>query len=855
MDLEEFLALERQQLEFDRQRLAAASNTLQNGANNSQGVCPATLLMQMEGYKPKQCQRMANKSHSECNELEKASNSALATPNQNSDLQLQLSVEENLPELKLEQEPEQEQRHQRNLSATSPLSLKSAKEFVNQCELLIGSARQYKSPNETYRNLESERPQSENRLPIGKRATGDDMEQWVTDTFYSYFPGFNNENQKRQNYLRERQRENQQNLLKHQMLHPPLGKQRRQLKPTTATPTATSVPAGEELQTTARSSQSSTSTNHSRTDKTDLELIVNNNPNYVPPKIRTATTRQQLLHDLGHVELSNIVSGDGINERNMRSAELETARKKEYQRDLMQQIEEKRRSIEMLREKERRQEEALTRRLEAQLKTMHLEEQLEKEKKRAEKARIETERNRLMREKLLAKLEEDAQLLHAKELNNSKDIKANANNNNTNNKNSTNINNNNNNNNSNANTNKVYKYFSNSARHEYRRGQPLPPGVELDFELPQMAKIERECFHLCEKICPLCDEPLKSYESCCLRCQRKLALKLKPPSSEAPTATSDEATVEPAAAVDHSCQNSYALVCLKCERLYAMCGQCLVKSDVCRACQRERNVCMNCRRNLCSFCLEEIACGRDAERTHINEQLDREQPTEDSFRVLEVNCPPAAENNSSNPVDTTSPPYSFNISPNSVFHEDYKPTPVKPLQLDQEPLPTVSGSANNSFEVDSADEQAMKRVRRQTDQRLSRYLKNYGDLALKQQQQQQLELRSKSESRHRGTQTTPQTLGRRDIVLHETPTQNLSMPLLREMPKMTRKDAAPTLDGNRQQQKMDNLKKRWEVPVVQKFTVSTSSPKILTQVGAIRKQLQAARFYDDGQDADDDDDY
>lgn len=43
------------------------------------------------------------------------------------------------------------------------------------------------------------------------------MEQWVTDTFYSYFPGFNNENQKRQNYLRERQRENQQNFLKHQV--------------------------------------------------------------------------------------------------------------------------------------------------------------------------------------------------------------------------------------------------------------------------------------------------------------------------------------------------------------------------------------------------------------------------------------------------------------------------------------------------------------------------------------------------------------------------------------------------------------------------------------------------------------
>lgn len=141
------------------------------------------------------------------------------------------------------------------------------------------------------------------------------------------------------------------------MLHPPATKQRRQLKLTKPSP----APAPEEELQTARSSQSSTSTSNSRTDKTDLELIVNNNPNYVAPKTRPGTTRHQLLQDLGHVELSNIVTGDGIMERNMRSAELETARKKDYQRDLMQQIEEKRRSIELLREKERRQEEALTR--------------------------------------------------------------------------------------------------------------------------------------------------------------------------------------------------------------------------------------------------------------------------------------------------------------------------------------------------------------------------------------------------------------------------------------------------------------------------------------------------------------
>lgn len=41
--------------------------------------------------------------------------------------------------------------------------------------------------------------------------------------------------------------------------------------------------------------------------------------------------------------------------------QIELARKKDYQRELMQQIEEKRRAIEVLREKDRRQEEVLTR--------------------------------------------------------------------------------------------------------------------------------------------------------------------------------------------------------------------------------------------------------------------------------------------------------------------------------------------------------------------------------------------------------------------------------------------------------------------------------------------------------------
>lgn len=43
------------------------------------------------------------------------------------------------------------------------------------------------------------------------------MEQWVSDTFYSYFPGFSNEYQKRQNELQKKQRENQENFIRHQV--------------------------------------------------------------------------------------------------------------------------------------------------------------------------------------------------------------------------------------------------------------------------------------------------------------------------------------------------------------------------------------------------------------------------------------------------------------------------------------------------------------------------------------------------------------------------------------------------------------------------------------------------------------
>lgn len=180
MDLQKFLSLQRKQLEQDRQRLSAVNNSLRNDYKNEGKVetspCPAALLMQTENFVPGQCQRrMANtitNAGGECNEPHNASTSALATANQNSELQIELELGLSESEQDVEEATAAGQDGETKPASTA--MIKSAKEFVNQRELLVGSARQYKSPNASHRSLESERPQSENRLPMGrqKKAVG-----------------------------------------------------------------------------------------------------------------------------------------------------------------------------------------------------------------------------------------------------------------------------------------------------------------------------------------------------------------------------------------------------------------------------------------------------------------------------------------------------------------------------------------------------------------------------------------------------------------------------------------------------------------------------------------------------------
>jgi len=143
MDLQQFLSLERQQLQKDRQRLA------------TQNPCPAALLVKSPDFKV-QCRRAKEfKESTESNEPA-TQPSSLATGVQNEELHL---------DLQLVGEGEGKAELPEEVVPSNPS--KSTKEFANQRQLLVGSARQYKSPDASVRrSLENERPLSENRLPI-----------------------------------------------------------------------------------------------------------------------------------------------------------------------------------------------------------------------------------------------------------------------------------------------------------------------------------------------------------------------------------------------------------------------------------------------------------------------------------------------------------------------------------------------------------------------------------------------------------------------------------------------------------------------------------------------------------------
>lgn len=150
------------------------------------------------------------------------------------------------------------------------------------------------------------------------------------------------------------------------------------------------------------------------------------------------------------------------------------------------------------------------------------------------------------------------------------------------------------------------------------------------------------------------------------------------------------------------------------------------------------------------------------------------------------------EYTSLNNLNINHPPFSINIDQNSIFHPNNKPIGL--FSPDEDTYLKSSNKAEKGFHDQNNliedDDKNIEKLRKDTDKRLSRYLRNYGDLAYQ----------------TRGTQTTPTGSGRRDIVLQGE--NSLSIPLLREMPKMTRVETNKLKENSKE---LENLRRRWDV--------------------------------------------
>ncbi|XP_055379659.1 repetitive organellar protein isoform X2 [Condylostylus longicornis] len=613
------------------------------------------------------------------------------------------------------------------------------------------------------------------------------MEQWISDTFYSYFPSLNAEQTKRENNNRGRQLDYQNYLKK------------------------IANSENQTIESKDKDFQNLNNANLTRNaDKSEMEIIVTTNPNYENPlkqrenynqtALRPSSTRDRLLEDLKHTELSNIIYGDAAQRRKQAEAEREIQKKKEYQRDLMRQIEEKRREIELLKEKEKMEDENLTRKLEEQLKTIKLQEELEREKIKTERAKFEIERNKIIREQLISKLEKDKLQVkppessscetkseNEKELHDAFLVD--------------------------KNKNEVYRFFTNSAQ-DYRK--PLQNHVSTDafddfvnsssaneqilLDSPNFDSFVRnehtpllpiDCAHGNRKICPFCEIKLKNYESWCPSCKQQI--------------------------LDDGAENR-TMLCENCENQYLICSACDKKKIICEFCHRKRNICASCTRKFCVHCGNSIKPNiksklKTSKTDLVNNQMSA-VPSEHSFQVLELSNSENHEvpiNNSkhskfSNNLDRAMK-FSTNYSTNSIFNPENK-------------------SLNSSyfeFGVRNGEIVVNNRIYNNTHKRtLNKNLPNGVKKAT-------------------ADNKTKTKLNIENTSLNE-------MPLLREVPKkFTLKNKNETKhklyrDIKSTNSSIDDLSRKWEVPAVEKRTISTNSPIVLTQLGAVRRQLQMERL-------------
>uniref|UniRef100_A0A336MEB1 CSON000308 protein n=1 Tax=Culicoides sonorensis TaxID=179676 RepID=A0A336MEB1_CULSO len=214
-----------------------------------------------------------------------------------------------------------------------------------------------------------------------KAREGNEIDQWVTDAFYSYFPSLNeSRREKKQKLARDRQQDYN-NFVKQIPVPVPKREQLRQKRE-------------QYLNQVKRSELTSASSNDGSSSP-------------VSSGARPGTPKHRLLQDLQHIGLPAMLQTDVVEQREKKSAEEEAEKRAIYQKELLRQIEEKKRNLEKLRKQQEEEEYRVTRELENQLLTLRLEEELAKQGKKLARTQAIANRDTLRRQALVNRLVED----------------------------------------------------------------------------------------------------------------------------------------------------------------------------------------------------------------------------------------------------------------------------------------------------------------------------------------------------------------------------------------------------------------------------------------------------------------
>lgn len=234
---------------------------------------------------------------------------------------------------------------------------------------------------------------------------------------------------------------------------------------------------------------------------------------------------------------------------------------------------------------------------------------------------------------------------------------------------------------------------------------------------------------------------------------------------------------------------SYDCWCIKCAREVTDFKGVDNRSLICDNCEKKYLICKSCDEGVdkCGNCKKRRNICLDCLRNvcfHCGESPNekRSKKSLSSERSFQILDMNYATSEEDYEGNTKSyrPPFSINIDKNSKFHPNFK-------------------------ENELVDEH-FERLRIEANNKLKNYVKNYGDIM------------------------SPRT----------RPTEkDLYMPLLKEMPRKALTAKGEEILGS----KPSDLEK-WDVPAVQKNYISKTSPKVITQLGAIRKQLQEEIFFD-----------